>query len=129
MYFSQQFSEQQQVTRTKKTPTFSLLTKKDLKSQQLRVSVSFPDGHFDILAMKPFVHSVQTVSQDCHFSGHLTNEPNACVAMTGCIGSEDVELTILSENDSLSGMYIWKMDDSVVELESPWKVHKSLNSN
>ena len=61
--------------------------------------------------------------EDCHYIGHLANEPDKCVAMTGCFGYEDVEVTILSEHASKSGMYRWKMDGSMENIESPWKVH------
>ena len=129
IYFSQQFSVQR-VSRRRNTPRFSISANEPLaasNSEQLRISVGFPNGHFDFLIMTPFYSGknkkMRGVGEGCHFSGHLANEPNSCVAMTGCIGSEDVEFTILSEHASQSGMYRWKRDGNVVAIESPWKVH------
>ena len=45
--------------------------------------------------------------ESCHFIGHLENEREACVAMTGCIGSEDIEFTIMSEHATESPMFKW----------------------
>ena len=61
-------------------------------SKQLRISVSFPDGHFDMLIMDPFYSGMNSRAgqKDCHFIGHLANEPDTCAAMTGCFGFEDV---------------------------------------
>ena len=35
--------------------------------------------------------------EKCHFVGHLANEKEACVAVTGCAGSEPLEFTIMSK--------------------------------
>merc|ERR1719189_3331142 len=60
-------------------------------------------------------------SRDCRYIGHLRSEPEACVAMTGCVGSEDVEFTILSEHAPESGMYTWNIDGQVENLENPFE--------
>ena len=42
--------------------------------------------------------------------------------MTGCIGSEDVEFTILSEHAPETGLFKWKIDGNVEVIEHPFKV-------
>ena len=42
--------------------------------------------------------------------------------MTGCFGSEDVELTILSKYAPESGMFKWNLDGTVENLKNPFKV-------
>ena len=54
--------------------------------------------------------------------GHLLSEPEACLAMTGCFGSEDVELTINSKYAPESGMFKWNLDGTVENLKNPFKV-------
>ena len=54
--------------------------------------------------------------------GHLLSEPEACLAVTGCFGSEDVELTILSKYAPESGMFKWNLDGTVENLKNPFKV-------
>ena len=50
---------------------------------------------------------------NCHYLGHLANEPEACVAVTGCIGSEDVDFTILSAHSTRSSMFKWTKEGLV----------------
>ena len=61
----------------------------------------------------------------CNYIGHLENDPEACVAMTGCIGSEDVEFTILSEHVTESPMLKWTKDGIVETIEHPYTVNYS----
>ena len=49
----------------------------------------------------------------CNFFGHLANEPEACVAMTGCIGSGDVEFTILSSHSPKAMAFKWTKEGKV----------------
>ena len=62
--------------------------------------------------------------EGCHFLGHLANDREACVAMTGCVGQEDVELTILSEHNSDSGLYKWNKDGTIEIINHPLTVTK-----
>ena len=50
---------------------------------------------------------------ECIYSGHLADEPEACVAMTGCAGSDDVEFTILSDRMIGSHMFKWTKEGDV----------------
>ena len=51
--------------------------------------------------------------EQCVYFGHLANEPEACVAMTGCPGSEDVEFTILSTHNEVSHSFKWSKEGDV----------------
>ena len=60
-------------------------------------------------------------SEGCNYIGHLEGEPGACVAMTGCPGSHDLEFTIMSEHSSHS-TFKWLTSGKVEVVESPFKV-------
>ena len=87
------------------------------------VVIAFPDGYTDTLVLNHYYSDEDNV-EGCHFLGHLANDREACVAMTGCVGQEDVELTILSEHNSDSGLYKWNRDGTVDILDHPLRVHK-----
>ena len=65
----------------------------------------------------------------CNFIGYLANEVNACVGMTGCPGSEDVEFTILSSRLTKSPLLKWYKDNGAVEMISLEKVCIFTNSH
>ena len=46
--------------------------------------------------------------------------------MTGCIGSEDIEFTIMSEHTSDSGLYKWTKDGNIENIEVPLEVSSNL---
>ena len=54
--------------------------------------------------------------EQCVYFGHLASEPEACVAMTGCVGSEDVEFTIFSAHNKDSHMFKWFKEGNVQTL-------------
>jgi hypothetical protein len=58
----------------------------------------------------------------CNYIGHLKKDPEACVAMTGCVGLEDVEFTILSDHATESPMFKWTKEDTVEVIEHPYLV-------
>ena len=66
---------------------------------------------WDVLIL-PGHQGIPNVEQ-CVYFGHLANEPDACVAMTGCAGSEDVELTILSTHNEVSHTFKWLKEGDV----------------
>ena len=71
--------------------------------------MTFPDGYSDNLLLKK--HS--DTNDHCHYIGHLENEREACVAVTGCMGKDDLELTVLSKHSGHSPLMRWKLDGSV----------------
>ena len=89
------------------------------------VSIVFPDGYKDTLILKQYYANEEERMarfEACHYIGHLANEHKACVAMTGCIGSEDVQFTIMSEHATESSMFKWTSEGNVEIIESPFKV-------
>ena len=92
----------------------------------LCVSVTFPDGYKDDLVLSKFhANEEDRIAnvEHCNYIGHLAKEPEACVAMTGCFGSENVHLTILSAHAPESSMFKWTKDGNVEIIESSFKVH------
>ena len=91
------------------------------------VTVQFPDGYTDTLVLSRYYSSEEdrmAGAEECHYIGHLANEREACAAMTGCVGSEDVEFTIMSEHATESPMFKWTKEDTVEIIEHPYLVEK-----
>merc|ERR1712166_1609244 len=91
------------------------------------VTVQFPDGYTDTLVLSRYYSSEEdrmAGAEECHYIGHLANEREACVAMTGCIGSEDIDFTIMSSHAE-SSMFKWTKDGKVEVIESPFKNGKA----
>ena len=89
------------------------------------VAVTFPDGYKDNLELSIFYGNQEdrmSGIERCHYFGHLANEPEACVAMTGCVGSEDVEFTIFSTHANESPMFKWTKDGNVEIIEKSFEV-------
>merc|ERR1719384_1043838 len=86
------------------------------------VSITFPDGYTDTLVLSRYYSNENdrlARTEKCHFFGHLEGEPEACIALTGCPGSDDLEFTIISEH-STDAMFKWKKDGKVELIESPF---------
>ena len=77
------------------------------------VYVSQPGWGFELPWIKLSVNNKRVDKEQCHYFGHLENEPQACVAMTGCVGSEDIEFTILSAHSQRANMFKWSKEGSV----------------
>ena len=97
-----------------RSPSFTLVGDRSDNGAPI-IAVTFPNGHSDTLHLSHFDADVR----DCRFNGHLLSDPEACLAVTGCPGQEDVELTIFSEHAPGSRMYKWNKDGSVENLDSP----------
>ena len=102
-------------------PTFSLLGDRLDDGQPPQVSITFPDGYTDTLVLNHYFSEKDQI-ENGNYLGHLANEKEACVAMTGRIGSEDAEFTILSNHASESNMYRWKKDGTVENIKHEFKV-------
>ena len=86
------------------------------------VSIAFPDGYTDTMVLSRYYSNENdrlARTENCHFFGHLEGEPEACIALTGCPGSDDLEFTIMSEH-STDAMFKWKKDGKVELIESPF---------
>ena len=44
------------------------------------------------------------------FTGTLEKDSNASLAVTGCLGTEDIEITLLSSHIEGSSKFLWKKD-------------------
>ena len=61
------------------------------------INIVFPDGHEDSLVLNYFFPTEEARMEGkatCNLIGHLENEPEACVGVSGCYGSEDMHFTI-----------------------------------
>ena len=90
---------------------FSVIEKRS-KVSSPTINVTFSDGYMDtIVSWKHYSNKEQKRSikndKDCNYLGHLLHEKGACVAMTGCVGMEDVVFTIMSEHATDSFHFVW----------------------
>merc|ERR1711971_1167303 len=102
----------------KPAPRFALVGDRSINGVPT-VSVTFPNGHEDTLILdRHYSFEEDRIGQveACNYIGHLEKDPEACVAMTGCVGSEDVEFTILSDHATESPMFKWTKEDTVKSL-------------
>merc|ERR1712168_828994 len=107
------------------SPKFTLLEERSANGAP-SVSVTFPNGHQDKLVLSRFDANDEdrmANKEHCNFIGHLENEPEACVAMTGCFGSGDVHLTIISKHVMRGSMFTWKKDGSVEVIDKKNGLH------
>ena len=111
-------------TDTKVAPKFYLLEKKNSNGAP-SVAITFPDGHKDTLLLNMFhgnEKDQKNSAEWCFYNGHLEKEPEACVAMTGCVGTDDVEFTIFSSH-SESNIFKWTKDGNVDVIDDPSEVN------
>jgi len=99
----------------KETPSFVLVEERSSNGTP-SIVVTFSDGYQDVLVLSKFYANKQNriaSKERCHYIGHLANELTACVAMTGCVGSQDVQFTILSKHAPDSSTFKWTKDGNV----------------
>ena len=111
-------------TEVRLAPRFSVIEERTSNGVP-SVSIEFPDGYKDTLLLNKFYGNQEERMANverCHYIGHLVNEPEACVAMTGCLGSEDVEFTILSTHAIDFHAFMWTKNGNVEILDSSSKV-------
>ena len=104
----------------KETPSFVIVEERSSNGAP-SIVVTFPDGYQDALVLSKFYANRQTriaSKERCHYIGHLANELTACVAMTGCVGSQDVQFTILSKHP-------W---NTLIILKNSYKNLQSMNT-
>ena len=88
------------------------------------MAVTFPNGHRDTLLLTRFHPTgVEERTESCRYIGKLANDPNACVAMTGCPGQQDVELTLMSSHAEGNSLLKWNRDGSVEIVPNPFEVN------
>jgi len=99
----------------REAPRFTLEKERSYNSAP-SVTVEFSDGYKDTMILNKFYANADdrmANKEHCNYIGHLANELDACVAMTGCVGSDNVEFTILSTHASESSMFKWNKDGNV----------------
>lgn len=62
-----------------------------------------------------------TRTLSCNFIGHLENEETACVAVTGCLNDDKMEMTINSRHAGSSNMFVLHKNGHVEMVESAFK--------
>ena len=113
-----------------KVPQLSLIKARSSSNDKIpQISVRFPNGKWDKLVLNRYYYeeyerSIFKDIENCRFIGRLSEETEACVAMTGCPASADeaVEITILSENVVDTFMYKWYQNGSVIPIEDPFRI-------
>ena len=65
-----------------------------------------------------WISSSKGNGEHCNYFGHLLNEVDACVAMTGCLGEENVLFTIMSSHSEGSPHFVWTKDGAVKSIDS-----------
>ena len=77
------------------------------------ISITFPNGRQDELILeKHFPNEEARLANEehCNYFGHLKNDPEACVAVTGCYGRDDLEFTVMSEHVLGPNMFVLQKD-------------------
>ena len=98
-----------------------LLIDEDSSNDIPSIVVTFPDGHADRLMLRKHYFNEEdrmASRNECHFTGHLAHEKDACVSMTGCIGFEDILFTIISKHARDSPYFLWTKEGEVNVIES-----------
>ena len=106
---------------TKTGVGFSVIDKRS-KVSSPTINVTFSDGYMDTIVLwKHYSNKEQKRNtgndKDCNYLGHLLHEREACVAMTGCVGKEDVVLTIMSRHATDSSHFVWTKEGEVHTVE------------
>ena len=95
-------------------PKFTLLEERS-ENGNPSVMITFPNGYDDKLVLnKYFVNEEEenNGTEHCNFIGHLEQELDTCVAMTGCPGIDDLDFTIMSQR-LLHSSFKWRTDGQV----------------
>ena len=103
---------------------FSLLNERSLDSSP-SVLVTFPDGYMDRLVLTKNTFNIDDkieIDDGCNYVGHLAMEKDACVAMTGCFGADDIELTIMSSHVIGSTGFVWTKEGVIHAVDAHEKV-------
>ena len=89
------------------------------------IDITFPDGFQDKLVLeRHYMTEMDRMAQKmhCNFIGHLANEKEACVAVTGCPG-ERMEFTINSKHAGRGNRFILHQNGTMEKVESAFKVN------
>ena len=77
------------------------------------IAITFPDGHEDELILEkhfPNEEARMENKEHCNYFGHLKNDPQACVAVTGCYGQDKLDFTIMSDHSLYQNKFVLEKD-------------------
>ena len=81
------------------------------------IDIKFDNGLTDSLVLRKFTFHEDVLEADeenCNYFGHLASDESACVSVTGCLGSEALDFTIMGEK---GGLYRWNLDGTVDQIK------------
>jgi len=87
-------------------PSFLVREERSLEGTPT-IDVVFDDGFEDTLILDNmyFAYEDRIEGEEiCDYFGHLASDLTACVAVTGCVGAEDLDITIMGERGGLFQM-------------------------
>ena len=96
------------------------------------IAITFPDGRQDeFILEKHFPNDEARLENEehCNYFGHLKYDPNACVAVTGCYGRDNLEFTIMSENIFGPNMFLLEKNGQLRAVENDNVFRNSLIEN
>merc|ERR1719412_2231252 len=102
-------------------PKFSMIGERSM-DEEPTIAIVFPDGSTDTLVLDKYYLNEDDRKAGvnrCNFIGHLAEETDACVGMTGCL-DDDVEFTIMSSRLNGSPMFKWARDGNVERVMHPY---------
>ena len=108
---------------------FSLLDDQSRDSSP-SIMVTFPDGYSDKIILRKHNHNEKNMNEnECSYYVHLFKEKETCVAMTGCVGSEDILFTIMSAHAPDSSHFLWNKEGEAYTVEPDEFVSKFVTWN
>ena len=90
------------------------------------VDIIFPDGHQDELILEKHFPNAEAQMENevhCNYFGHLKNDPEACVAVTGCYGMD--EFTIMSDHALNENKFVLEKNGGLKVIKSVFEVQLS----
>ena len=87
-------------------PSFLVREERSLEGTPT-IDVVFDDGFEDTLILDTMYFAGEDRIEGeeiCDYFGHLASDLTACVAVTGCVGAEDLDITIMGERGGLFQM-------------------------
>ena len=85
------------------------------------IAITFPDGHEDELILEKHFPNDQARMENedhCNYFGRLKNDPQACVAVTGCYGRDKLEFTVMSDHSLYHYMFVLENDGQLKAVEN-----------
>ena len=85
------------------------------------IAITFPDGHKDELILEkhfPNKEARMVNKEHCNYFGHLKNDPQACVAVTGCYGEDKLDFTIMSDHSLYQNKFVLEKDGQLIAIKN-----------